>query len=147
MQPDIRTAMNALDMIGAERIRQITVEGFTPDHDDQHSDGALARAGACYAMNAGKAASYEDRHGIRMQPADYANSPMPADWPWALSWWKPKTQTQDLIRAGALIVAELERRLRQEPVATAFELPDPPTPTEVAALIGGQKAGTAFASR
>lgn len=136
MRPDLKTTMHAIDMVGAERIRQITAEGFTTDHDDQHADGVLARAGACYAMNAGKAAQYEERHEIRMLPADYARSPMPAEWPWALDWWKPKTQMQDLLRAAALILAEIERRLRQEPVSTASDLPDPPSPTEVVALIG-----------
>ena len=33
----------------------------------------------------------------------------PPHWPWALNWWKPKDRRRDLIRAGALIVAELER--------------------------------------
>ena len=129
-----------IDMIAAERIRQVTAEGFDHGHDDAHADGVLARAGACYAMNAGMAAAYEARHGLRMLAADYARSPMPADWPWALDWWKPKTQLQDLVRAAALLVAEIERQIRQQGslASGAPRLPPPPSPAEVAALIGGQ---------
>ena len=36
-------------------------------------------------------------------------------WPgWAWSWWKPKNRRHDLIRAAALIVAEIERIDRQQ---------------------------------
>jgi hypothetical protein len=30
-------------------------------------------------------------------------------WPWHDDWWKPKDRRRDLIRAAALIVAEIER--------------------------------------
>jgi hypothetical protein len=30
-------------------------------------------------------------------------------WPWEDKWWKPKDRRRDLVRAGALIVAEIER--------------------------------------
>jgi hypothetical protein len=30
-------------------------------------------------------------------------------WPWSVQWWKPKDRRRDLVRAGALIVAEIER--------------------------------------
>ena len=36
--------MNGVELIAAERTRQIDVEGWMPDHDDQHSQGELARA-------------------------------------------------------------------------------------------------------
>lgn len=143
------STLAVIDMIAAERIRQMESEGFTAAHDDQHADGVLARAGACYAMNAGKAASYEERHGIRMLAQDYMRSPMPADWPWALDWWKPKTQMQDLVRAAALLVAEIERQIRRDgATAGTPELPPPPSAAEVAAMLAppARTAGTAFAS-
>lgn len=34
-------------------------------------------------------------------------------WPWDAKWWKPKNTRRDLVRAGALIVAELERMDRE----------------------------------
>lgn len=30
-------------------------------------------------------------------------------WPWDSKWWKPKTDREDLVRAAALIIAEIER--------------------------------------
>lgn len=36
-------------------------------------------------------------------------------WPWPSKWWKPKSQRRDLVRAGALILAEIERLDRQQP--------------------------------
>jgi hypothetical protein len=74
----------------AERRRQIEVEGWTPEHDDKHSTQELAFAAACYVL------------------ADQGDAP-PAVWPWDTSWWKPKDQRCNLIKAGALILAEIER--------------------------------------
>ncbi|WP_321953157.1 hypothetical protein [Paraburkholderia bannensis] len=74
----------------AERVRQVNVEGWTLAHDDQHDDGELAAAAACYAV------SYES------QLLSYL-------WPWDLDWWKPTTPRRDLVKAGAMILAEIER--------------------------------------
>jgi len=30
-------------------------------------------------------------------------------WPWSPMWWRPTTQRRDLVKAGALIMAEIER--------------------------------------
>lgn len=79
----------------AERIRQITVEGFTPEHDDRYQNGDLADAGACYAIYSG------------MKSA-------PPFWPWNTSWWKPKDRRRDLVRATALLIAEGERLDRKD---------------------------------
>lgn len=34
-------------------------------------------------------------------------------WPWAVRWWKPKDPIRDLVRAGALIAAEIDRLQRK----------------------------------
>lgn len=91
---------NVIAEIAAERERQKTVEGWTPEHDDEHDQGALATAAASYALHAGDMVN-PNRDG-------YAACP-PAFWPFDSEWWKPKTPRRDLIRAGALIVAEIER--------------------------------------
>lgn len=76
----------------AERVRQIEEEGFTPADDDFHAHlGSLARAAACYTLSA-----------VGMAPAGGL-------WPWPARWWKPKDPRRDLVRAGALILAEIER--------------------------------------
>lgn len=89
--------MSAIDDIAAERQRQISAEGWTPDHDDAHGSGEMAKAAACYALNAGRAPEYRDNSFVRSY------------WPWEFSWWKPTTARRDLVKAGALIVAEIER--------------------------------------
>lgn len=94
--------MSVIDEIAAERKRQIEAEGWTSEHDDQeHEGGALAIAAACYAETAGDCGHYA--------PSRYQSEPVPIDWPWHSKWWKPKNPRRDLIRAGALIVAEIER--------------------------------------
>ncbi|AOJ69368.1 MULTISPECIES: hypothetical protein [Burkholderia] len=78
----------------AERRRQVEAEGWTPKHDDAHSTGDMALAAACYAV------------------ADNENYPPtePPDlWPWDLDWWKPTDERRNLVKAGALILAEIER--------------------------------------
>ena len=54
----------------------------------------MALAAACYA-----------RHAI-VPPA---LSDVPATWPWGASWWKPGDPRRMLVKAAALILAEIER--------------------------------------
>lgn len=85
----------------AERRRQIGVEGYTFERDDAYINGDLAWAGAAYAVSAARAAG-------RVVHAT-ARSLAPHTWPWALKAWNPKDARTDLVRAGALIIAEIER--------------------------------------
>ena len=95
-QPMSREVMSqAARNVLAERQRQIEAEGWTPEHDDAHHDGTLAQAAGCYATWA-----FE---------GEQLPNWVPTGWPWADSWWKPSTPRLNLIRAGALILAELER--------------------------------------
>lgn len=82
--------------IATERLRQIDGEGWTRDHDDAHNDFEMARAAACYAV-------------APWRRTEHAYLPRPFSWPWAEGWWKPSTNRRDLIKAAALIVAEIER--------------------------------------
>lgn len=87
----------------AERIRQIHGEGWTEEHDDAHGGGELSAAGASYALHAADTLS-----------ASFAPDPdVPGTWPWEESWWKPKDPRRDLVRAAALIIAEIERMDRE----------------------------------
>lgn len=95
----------------AERERQVTSEGWTAKHDDKHADGSLALAAACYACNAATWAEppacwKEDRYAALSSPG--------FRWPWLKKWWKPKSRRHDLVRAAALILAEIERIDRRE---------------------------------
>jgi len=96
----------------AERVRQITHESRTPEHDDGHGNGELARAAGSYAIAAAIAAY----HGT----ASFHGGP-PTWWPWAATSWKPGDPRRMLVKAGALILAEIERRDR----AAVHERHDP----------------------
>lgn len=108
---NFRLALNSpprawLDVL-AERQRQIETEGWTPRHDDTHDGGELARAASCYASAAGTAPDV--RRDIE------ARASLPDEvWPWPMDWWKPTTRRRDLVKAAALVLAEIERLDRKE---------------------------------
>lgn len=79
----------------AERARQIEEEGWTPEHDDQRDKGEMARAAACYALLS----------------SGWRREAVLEVWPhqWGAHWLKPTTPRRDLVKAGALILAEIER--------------------------------------
>ncbi|WP_236708971.1 hypothetical protein [Pantoea ananatis] len=88
----------------SERQRQVSQEGWTPEHDDTHSSGEMAGAAACYARHVnGRQWVYQSR------PDDYSSEEVPESWPWDEAWWKPKSPRKDLVRAAALLIAEIER--------------------------------------
>lgn len=94
--PPIAWGSDALRDIATERRRQIEVEGWTPEHDDKHMAGNMAVAAASYAVGPYTAGSDLQRLIWRWSG-------------WSLQWLKPKNPRADLVRAGALIVAEIER--------------------------------------
>lgn len=89
----------------AERKRQIEIEGWSLVGDIvRQRNGRLAAAAACYAMPRDRLEMYEAEMGaFSMIP------PSPKAWPWLSEWWKPTTRRRDLVKAGALILAEIER--------------------------------------
>ncbi|WP_409338082.1 ead/Ea22-like family protein [Klebsiella pneumoniae] len=89
-----RTATVAAADVLAERKRQVSAEGWTPGHDDEYEHGELADAAGCYALSS--------------ELFDCAGEP-PRPWPWPDEWWKPTNRRRDLVKAGALILAEIER--------------------------------------
>ncbi|HEE1034682.1 TPA: hypothetical protein R6433_003915 [Klebsiella pneumoniae] len=88
------TATAAAADVLAERKRQVTADGWTPGHDDEYEHGELADAAGCYALSS--------------ELFDCAGEP-PRPWPWPDEWWKPTNRRRDLVKAGALILAEIER--------------------------------------
>ena len=92
-----------IDEIAQERYRQINEEGFTAEHDDAHHDlGDCATAASAYAINA--ACLLNPFNGTAIEFEE-----LPMTWPFDRSWWKPTTERRDLVKAAALIVAEIER--------------------------------------
>lgn len=82
-----------------ERRRQIEAKGWTPAHDDTHVEGQMAGAAACYAL-------YRSQVSPEIVMGE---SLIQMIWPWSSDCWTPTTPRRDLVKAGALILAEIER--------------------------------------
>jgi hypothetical protein len=97
--------MSGAELIAAERARQVSVEGYTASHDAQHSeDSALTTAAACYALPV----THRPMR-VRRDPSEPGF--VPFYWPWDDEYWKPtpKDRVRELVKAGALIAAEIDR--------------------------------------
>lgn len=89
--------MTGIERIAAERQRQVDVEGWTPEHDDEHTNGELAQAAIAYATV-----------GAQRSQADVARAYFPREW--HPDSWKPSDDPiRNLEKAGALIAAEIDR--------------------------------------
>lgn len=103
----------ALLDVAAERRRQVEAEGWTAERDDTYQDGALAMAGAAYALSAaGPAAKVltqlmQGGMAFGTGAIELARLAWPSSW--SRTWWKPAGGRRDLVKACALMVAEIER--------------------------------------
>jgi hypothetical protein len=95
----------ALRDVMNERIRQVTDEGFTAEHDDDEDLAILAHAATCYAL-----------WSPDSTPEKPSETPARAPdlWPWDPAWFKPTHYRRDLVKATALLIAEIERLDRRE---------------------------------
>lgn len=91
----------AVSDVAIERLRQVHGEGFTLERDDAYTDGQLARAATC----------------LLIPPAGLPRRLQNLHWPFAQAWLKPGMVRDDLVKAAALIVAEIERLDRAEAAA------------------------------
>lgn len=94
--------MTGIELIAAERQRQIHEEGHAAADDDDYAAGELADAAACYAMQP------------LVREPDGRKCRKPKLWPWDAKWWKPtpNNRLRELVKAGALIAAEIDRLQR-----------------------------------
>lgn len=83
----------ALQDVIAERKRQVEKEGWSAEHDGEHNDGEMARAAACYA----------NPEIWNVFGATHIG------WPWSAEWWKPADTRRNLVKAAALLLAEIDR--------------------------------------
>ena len=98
-------ANSGVELIAAERRRQIEVEGWTPEHDAQHFSGELTEAAICYANLSSALVRW---------PWKDVNAGCQHNWPWSPTWWKPSpVNIRNLVKAGALIAAEIDRLQRK----------------------------------
>lgn len=84
--------------IARERRRQIVEEGWDAAHDDEHDGNELIAAAMAYL--------------VAVDDPEHADSAR-VEWPWDPESFKPSDPIVDLAKAGALIAAELDRRLRR----------------------------------
>jgi hypothetical protein len=93
---------SGVSLITEERQRQVNVEGWSEKHDDYQVEEELAFAAATYATPSGSRV--------------YLHSGKPNTWLWEKEWWKPSPENRirELVKAGALIAAEIDRLQRKE---------------------------------
>lgn len=101
----------------AERRRQVEQEGYDHEHDDAHPGGEIAAYAAFYAMPqaARDWPAPETGYG-----ATFGEAIVPADWKVP----KEGDRRAELVKAGALILAEIERIDRAAKQAALQELAD-----------------------
>ena len=103
-----------IEIISAERKRQIEKEGYTAEYDDNQK-GNLSDAAAIYALG----------RNDRLCPLQNGDSILETFWPWSMKDYKPakykltdsykeicKQRVHELAKAGALIAAEIDRLQR-----------------------------------
>ena len=114
--------LTGVELIAAERQRQIDKEGWTAEHDDEHERGELASMAVCYASPYRPYVLGKQGDNIYFKDA-YPPS-------WDSCWDKrkrhefgdgivienkslpPKQRIRNLVKAGALIAAEIDRLQR-----------------------------------
>lgn len=120
--PEMQEARDAMDawieyeqsgvgLIEAERARQREIENYDSSHDDAHKLGELSQAAVAYA---GVASAQTRGASSEEFPADMMI--LEGEWPWEEDTWKPSSDPiRNLVKAGALIAAEIDRlrRLRK----------------------------------
>lgn len=80
----------------AERQRQKDAEGYSTEHDDRHNGCEMAAAAAIYAV----CDTPEQMWKVKYDGATL----------WPGRWvFKPKSYRENLVRAAALLIAEIER--------------------------------------
>lgn len=91
---------DAFQSVARERQRQVVVYGYNAKHDDRYRAGELIMAAGAYTLFS---QSYPE-----------AGSP-PGGWPWSPYYWTPgPNKRRDLVKAAALLIAEIERIDRAE---------------------------------
>lgn len=113
----------AIELLIEERNRQIAEEGWHESHDDEHDTHQLACAAAAYAWPA----EFDGYEFIENPEFPGEITPSGVDrldmFPFHKDWWKPtpNDRIKELVKAGALIVAEIERLQRIKTTAKEGE--------------------------
>lgn len=107
-RPNIDSSPAAVKVLD-ERIRQITDEGFTPEHDREHGPDYFVHAARCYLTHVlGFRAQYDSPGDMMGGQVQYRRVEPTGEWPMEREWFKPKNPPTDLIRAAALLAAAVD---------------------------------------
>lgn len=87
------------------RVHQINSLGWHGDWCDQWTDSQLYRASSCYAARWRYGQDDPENDPGQLLKVDGT----PQMWPFPAEWWQPRNCVSDLARAGALLVAEVDR--------------------------------------
>ena len=98
--------MNGAAMIAAERRRQVERLGWTPEHDAEHDHSEMNKAARVYMIETQR---QMDVGQPRLTLADAITYGWPDDWEFNPS----KDPVRNLVKAGALIAAEIDRLQRE----------------------------------
>ncbi|MBN9568743.1 MAG: hypothetical protein J0H79_14175 [Alphaproteobacteria bacterium] len=97
-----------VEELAAERMRQICGEGYSLAHDDEHVGRELAKGAAAYAFAASLDRKAREDFW-RRAPDSWGVWQTRSIWPWSVVQFKPTHRRRDLIKAGAMIIAEIGR--------------------------------------
>lgn len=101
-----------------ERQRQIDEEGYDLERDKRYVLGELSMGAVAYVVQ-----------------SEWL-------WPWPADCFKPKDRRRDLVRAAAMIIADIERMDRAQAPAPVGEQAGPRmTATEIGRLLDGEEGG------
>lgn len=97
---------NGAELIVIERQRQVSIKGWTSEHDDEHSDNQLLSAAESYIQ-----ATVQLNNGHYLHEAVRVAG---IEWPWDDALLKVSPNPiRNLVKAGALIAAEIDRIQRE----------------------------------
>lgn len=97
-----------IELIAEERKRQVELEGWTPEHDSKYKSNELAMAAATYVL---PDLLYPLGQSAGQITGVFLTIKRIVFWPWEMRWWKPTPfdRIRELVKAGALMAAEIDR--------------------------------------
>ena len=105
-----------IELIAEERQRQINIEGYNEQHDSQHPASEFIYAAIAYVESAKVGVNCREMGNTDRLEISQRKAEMGKHFPFG--WlFKPSTDVRDLIKAGALIAAAIDRLQRETDVA------------------------------
>lgn len=103
-----------IKLIAEERKRQIEVEGYTKQHDSNHKASEFVYAAIAYTEAAKVGVICQEIGNTNENDIMRKKFGMGLYFPWGQTNFKPTTNIRDLVKAGALIAAAIDRMQAQK---------------------------------